>query len=258
MTDERIIAYLLQELPEDERERFEDECFFEQPGWPVELNLVEEDLIDTYLRNDLTPERRERFEKNYLTTDARLAQVATAAALLRHADELGAVSKASISDKLMQPTWAKRVRSLWSAQTPTVRALAAILPIVIIAATLALMVPYKPAGHNIVGVSVIFSNGSRAGGTEVQRVSLPRSVDALKVFMPLPRQLGPASNYRVELENDDGEATQLEVAIQDVQTIVGIIPVARLAGGSYVLKLFTRQSDGTEQRVPGGYFLSIE
>ena len=52
MTDERIIAYLLEELPEDDLERFEDECFA-QESWPAQINLVEEDLIDAYLRNEL-------------------------------------------------------------------------------------------------------------------------------------------------------------------------------------------------------------
>jgi anti-sigma factor RsiW len=85
MTDERIIAYLLKELPEEELEQFEDACF-DQESWPAQLNLVEEDLIDAYLRDELTEARRQSFERNYLITEARQERVMMAAALLRHVD----------------------------------------------------------------------------------------------------------------------------------------------------------------------------
>src|SRR5215210_4154430 len=86
MTDENIIAYLLEELPDEDAEQFEDACFAEE-SWPSRLDLAEEDLIDAYLRNELTPERRQRFERNYLTTPAREERVILAAALLRQVDE---------------------------------------------------------------------------------------------------------------------------------------------------------------------------
>jgi hypothetical protein len=86
MTDERIIAYLLEELPEDESERFEEECF-DGESWPARLASVEGDLIDEYLRGELAQERRQSFERNYLTTAARVERVRVAAALLRHLDD---------------------------------------------------------------------------------------------------------------------------------------------------------------------------
>ena len=68
MTDERTTAYLLDELPEHEAEQFEEQCF-SQPEWPdVELQSAEDDLIHAYIKNQLSPERRRRFEENYLTT----------------------------------------------------------------------------------------------------------------------------------------------------------------------------------------------
>src|SRR5882724_9609551 len=90
MTDERIIAYLLEELPEEDLEQFEDDCFV-QENWPAQIELVEEELIDSYLRNELDSERRKRFEQNYLTTQARHDRVSIAAALLRHIDEYNTV-----------------------------------------------------------------------------------------------------------------------------------------------------------------------
>jgi hypothetical protein len=60
MTDERIIAYLLKELPEGDAEQFEEQCF-EQESWPAQISLVEDKLIEDFLRGVLTPEQRQHF-----------------------------------------------------------------------------------------------------------------------------------------------------------------------------------------------------
>src|SRR5258705_12416146 len=112
MTDERIIAYLLEELPEEELERFEDECF-EQERWPDQIDLAEEDLVDAYLRGELSGERRERFEQNYLTTESRQERVRMAAALLRRVDEYNADSQTVVAELQAKLTWADRFRAFW-------------------------------------------------------------------------------------------------------------------------------------------------
>src|SRR5215475_935851 len=89
MNDEDIIAYLLGELSDEEMENFEDRCFSEE-DWRDQLEAVEGDLIDGYLRGELNPERKGHFEQNYLITEARRERVCVAAALLRHVDELNA------------------------------------------------------------------------------------------------------------------------------------------------------------------------
>ena len=60
MTDEHITAYLLEELTEEEAERFEEQCFTEEK-WSEEIDAAEQELIDAYLRNELTHDRRRRF-----------------------------------------------------------------------------------------------------------------------------------------------------------------------------------------------------
>lgn len=90
MDDERIVAYLLGELPEEESERFEDECYFAGEDWPEEVRAAEHDLVDAYLRKELTPKQRQHFEQNYLTSNERQQRVATAAALLRHVSQIPA------------------------------------------------------------------------------------------------------------------------------------------------------------------------
>src|SRR5258708_25952561 len=115
MTDERIIAYLLEELPEDDLEQFEDDCFA-QESWPTQIELVEEELIDSYLRNELDSERRRRFEENYLTTQARQERVSIAAALLRHIDESNTAHNRVVPEPPTEKTLIERIGAFWSGQ----------------------------------------------------------------------------------------------------------------------------------------------
>ena len=104
MTDERAAAYLLEELTEREAEQFEEQCFA-QPEWPtIDLDAVEDDLIEAYVCNELSPDRQQRFEKYYLTTGAREERVLLARSFLR----------VVCSADPPKPSWMDRVRVFWS------------------------------------------------------------------------------------------------------------------------------------------------
>src|SRR5687768_5280101 len=103
MTDDRTTAYLLDELPQDEAEEFEEQCF-SQLEWPeVELEAAEEDLIQAYVKNKLSPDRQRRFEENYLTTEARRERVLFARAFLQ------VVCSTSQPAPAPTPTWTQSV-----------------------------------------------------------------------------------------------------------------------------------------------------
>lgn len=257
MTDERIIAYLLEELPQDELEQFEDECFA-QKSWPTEMiNSVEEDLIDAYLRDELTPERRQRFERNYLTTEARQERVIMAAALLRHIDEYNAESKAALVAPTTVLTWAKRFRAFWGSQTWVLRSVTSIAIVAVIAA-LWLFFFRTPSPRTFATLTLTISNINRSEGAQADKVKLQPDAEALKISLMLPQQSPPAERYRVELENDDGETKSVEVAGKDAQSVLVVIPAAQLARGQYALKLFAVKTDGTEQRISGSYLFIVE
>lgn len=258
MTDERIIAYLLKELPEEELEQFEDSCFA-QESWPEEINLVEEDLIDAYLRNELTQERRQRFEQNYLNTEARQERVTMAAMLFHHVDACHAVTKrdagATARDK---PTWAERLRAFWSSQNLMPRAVMAVVVVAVIASVLWLALFRSPSPRTFATLTLSISNNSRAEGVQASRIKLPLSADALRISLTLPERSAQAVRYRVELENIKGETKTLEIAGQDAQSVSVVIPAAQLARGQYALNLFAIKADGTEQPVNGSYFFTVE
>ena len=266
MTDERIIAYLLKELPEEESEQFEEQCF-QQESWPEQINLVEEELIDDYLRGELAPEQRQHFELNYLTTAARQERVSVASILLRHVDECNAV--ATVSVKPDEPGWTERFRAFWNSQALAFRAGVAIAAIIIIVGAWWIFRPrpFAPRTFATLTLNAAGMNrgnapqpGSleRAGQTaQTSTVLLPLNADALRISLKLPGGSATAARYRVEMENIHAEKKSLTIERQDAQSVSVLIPASQLARGQYVLKLSGVKDDGTEQRL-GSYFFSVE
>jgi hypothetical protein len=253
MTDEHIIAYLLEELPEEELERFEDECFA-QESWPAEVGLVEEDLIDAYLRGELKPERHQRFEQKYLTTEARQERVLIAAALLRRIDEHQTAAAAS-PDKL---TWTERFRAFWSGPGWMPRTAAALFVVGVIAGAVWLLLFRAPSPRSFATLNLTISVNNRAEGAEARQVKQPLNADALKIFLMLPERATGAAGYRVELLNEEGETRPLAIAGQDAKSVSVVIPASQLRRGQYVLKLFMTRADATEQRINGSYFFTVQ
>ena len=245
---QRAIAYLLEELTDEEARQFEDEGFA-RTSWAAQMRLVEEDLIDAYLRAELTQARRQGFERNYLVTEARQQRVLTAAALLRHGDAIGPT----------KPTWAERFRAFWSSQAWSLRPAAVLaVVVIIIGSAMWLTRPRPHSPQTFAALTLAISTSNRAEGVQAGKVKLSPNHDALKISLLLPVPLPPAARYRVELENESGATKPLEIAGQDAQTISVVITAAQLARGQYVLKLFAIKDDGTEQRVNGSYFFIIE
>ena len=268
MTDERILAYLLKELPDEELERFEDECF-EQEGWPAQLDAVEEDLIEDYLREGLAPERRARFEQNYLATAARRERVRMAAALLRLVDERGTEEGGEEAEEVVAPpvtpvvppptveSWAERFRAFWGGHAWAPRAASALALVLVAAGTWSLYRSRTSAPQTVAALELNVRNSDRAAGTEPGRVKLAPDADALRVALTIPEGSPPSARYRVELENREGETKTARVDGQEGRTVSVLIPAAQLARGRYVLKLRAVGADGTEQPADK-YFFNVE
>ncbi|MFL6216849.1 MAG: hypothetical protein ACJ74J_23405 [Blastocatellia bacterium] len=255
MTDERIIAYLLEELPKEEMERFEDDCFAEEE-WPDQIALVEDDLIEAYLRDQLTPERRQGFELNYMVTEARQERVAVAAALLRCLDERDAALQSGGSDAAPEPSWSERFGAFWGRTSWAARAAAAVAVVILISGALWFFPPQPP--RTFATLTLTLSQSNRAEGAPTDTIKLASNTDALRVTMILPQPPPQAARYRVELENTNGEKRVVEIVEEDAQSVRVVIPAAHLAREQYALKLFAIRADGSEQRISGSYFFVIE
>ncbi len=76
---EDINAYLLGNLPEEKAEVF-DELSFTDADFADELSAAEKDLVDAYIRGELTGKTLERFETHYLASPLRRDKVEFAGA----------------------------------------------------------------------------------------------------------------------------------------------------------------------------------
>ena len=246
---QRAIAYFLAELTEAEAEQLEEESFADAHRL-AQLKLIEEDLIDAYLRQELDAPRRQRFEQNYLTTEARLDQVLTAAALYRHLNQPPPVPS---------PTWAERFRAFWYSQSLALRTASTLAAVVLVVGSALWLIRQRPSGpQTIATLTLSISDSNRAQGPQVQKIKLPLGADALRVNLVLPAGANAAGGYRVTWESVSGEAQALSLAGQDAQAVWVLIPAAKITPGQYTLKLFAVQPDGAEQRIPGNYFFTAE
>lgn len=255
MTDERIIAYLLGELPDEESERFEEECYADE-NCSERIGEAEEDLIHAYLSRGLTPEQRQHFERNYLTTKERRIQFAMVGALLTFGDTPGTEESPAPPVKL---TWADRFAAFWGRQSWALRAGLAVGMAAVIAVALWL---YRPRMNPPQGVATltltITTENRRDEGVRPERVKLPPEAGTLRISLKLPEGSTPAARHRVELVNDEGEARPLGIAGQNAVSLMVEVPAAQLTRGQYALRLFVISSDGTERRVNGSYFFIVE
>jgi hypothetical protein len=80
-----LVGYLLGELSEPEQTELE-ERYFADPALFDELRAVRDDLIDAYIRDELSPDLRQRFERFFRASPRRREQIQFAEALLQAVD----------------------------------------------------------------------------------------------------------------------------------------------------------------------------
>lgn len=261
MTDERIFSYLLGELPEEESERFDAECFAGE-DWPEhvkQIRLVERDLIDAYLSRELTPEQRQHFEVNYLANDLRMKRVVTAAALSRHVDTLKTEEAPAATH--VERTWVNSLIAFWRGRSLALRAGLALGVVLVITGGAWLYRTRTTSPRVIATLTLTISaDNNRAEGATPGIVKLPpgAGAGALRINLRLPDQSAAAASYRAELINNDGRSIPLSVAGRDAESVSVEILAARLTRGRYALRLFAVRTDGTEQRVSGIYLFNVE
>jgi hypothetical protein len=85
VSDDQLVQYLLGLLPEDETERLDEACVADD-AMADRLRVVEDDLVNAYLRGELDASTLDRFETYYLASPARREHVRFAASLVRAVD----------------------------------------------------------------------------------------------------------------------------------------------------------------------------
>ena len=91
--DEALVRYVLGLLPDEARERL-DEASIVNDEVAARLRAAETDLIDSYVRGQLSGATLERFESYYLSSPRRRENVRLAASFLERRQSIGGACRA--------------------------------------------------------------------------------------------------------------------------------------------------------------------
>lgn len=257
MTDERITAYLLHELTQSEANEFEEQCFT-QEEWPATLESVEADLIDAYIRKELSPDRQRSFEENYLNTAARKERVLLARSFLRLVS----------APEPVKLKWTERIGAFWTTR-PSIRRVVlqpvAIGLVLIVGALFSLWYFIPGAPQTFVLLTLKMSESSRRNGKErrvnsepTPRIDFPIDADVLRISVELPEYSPEGAKYRVQWEDVKNQLGSLEILNEHGKVVTVEIPAGRLKSGQYSLKVFRSIHGGPEEPVNGDYFFDVE
>ena len=126
--EEMMVRYLLGELSEEEQSRLEDE-YFARDDFFEQLLVIEDDLIDAYVRGELSVNRRAQFEKHFLSLPQRRERVGFASELLRPVAQTSASTHSA--------TVNERTLSWWQSMFPLPRFSLAVAAVLLVAVALA-------------------------------------------------------------------------------------------------------------------------
>ena len=251
-----IRQYLLGALSEERQQEVEQRLLTEDDLYE-ELEVAEDELADEYVAGELSPAERERFEHYFLSVPERAQQLSFARALHQYASK----KTDSADDPSAGPaglTWLEGIRLAWARQSQLFRIAAAAAAIVIIAGALWFVVPHRPGQQSYATVTLTISHDNRAASAGATKVKLPLGADALRLYLKLSEASDPATRFRVELIRETGEKTNIERVARDGQSAVVELPAVQLARGQYAFNVYVVKSDGSEQRISGSYFLTVE
>lgn len=271
-SDDLLIRYLRRELAEAERDRVE-EMYFADDKLHERLLMLEDQMIDSYVRGQLPPDERERLARRAQDSTEQRRKVEFAEALRRLA-----AREASAPPR---HAWREALQGFLLVRTPAARmALAAVAVVMLL------------------GPLIYFQYAKRAG-TPGRQAAVPHTQPTVKspapqhaapilafVLAPIERSGGegnrvviPVGDYtiRLQLDVEDGKIEGLSAAIQTAEGVTvdqlnGLetqtvgpgrraaflsLPSSRLREGQYVVRLSHAAADGTTELV-GGYSFRVE
>ncbi|HJP93137.1 MAG TPA: hypothetical protein VJ875_14360 [Pyrinomonadaceae bacterium] len=131
LNSEKLIAqYLLGELPEEQQIEIEDRAF-EDEDYLTAITAVENDLIDEYVRHELSETERRKFESRFLASAERRKRVEFAKAFAKVAAESTVPKKIELTPRTV--SWRESLEAFIRGLNPAARfAFAAIVLLILL------------------------------------------------------------------------------------------------------------------------------
>jgi anti-sigma-K factor RskA len=242
---QRIRQYLLGQVSDGAREEIDRELLADDELF-AELLIIEDELTDEYVNGCLSPDDRANFESHFLATPERQEDLRFAQALNRYV-----MTRASARADFVRPPGS------WLLSRQARRLAAAVAVVTIMAGALWFFFVRQQTPATFLTLTLTISTNTREVGVQAPKIG-PLGKQTLRLFLRLPNPSPPAAGYRVQLLDTNGEPRSFKIAEQDAQSVTVEIPAAELQRGLHALNLFAIKSDGTEQRLPGSYYFTVE
>jgi hypothetical protein len=270
---ETMVRYLLGELADPERNRLEEQ-YFQEDALHERLLAVEAELIDDYLRGDLTNDRKHRFESRYLTTPEGIKKVQFARSL---AVSLGHLPHAHGAERI---PWWHAVLMLFRNQSPSLRYAILMAVFLLLLSPILIMRIYRNKPNNQLAGET-GGKGQHAKSPDKAAVATPKqpSIAVLALALVPMQRSGETGNdleippgvfqirLQLALQNDDypsyrvilqtpggkdlyqGDGLKAVTSAAAGKQVVLDLP-ARVPGpGDYILRLSGIRTDGAAEEV---------
>lgn len=221
----RLFRYLLHDVTESEREEIETQ-YFRDPEALAMLDAMEGELIDAYVRRELTSAQRQKFERDFLSTHARRERLRMSEALHAHMPRRRDSSRvilaiaASLLALIALGVW------MWTRTQPRSEIVRRPVP-----SRTPIETPRAP-----VTVAVTLFPGVPRDPATGTRVVLPSNAEQLRVTAPIEVE-GEWRDLRATLDDSDWTAANLTMNAD--RTVTFLIPASTLAEREYILSLWS-------------------
>ena len=248
-----VRRYLLGQLEEAEQERLELRLMTD-PSFTEEFDTIVDEIADQYAGDELKGDERKRVEQHFLASAERRQKVHFARELMERAATERGVKR--VAPPVPAVGFFESVRAFWRSQSVSLRTSMAMAALVIVVGLGFVMrsVIFPTSGTDAL-LALNITTADRASGAEVQSVKLEPGTPRLRIELKLPDQ--SSQNYRVELLDEQQRTRNLSIEERTGQSIVVAIPANEIGPGSYIIRLYAVNPDGSEQRVRGNYFFNV-
>ena len=120
MSEKLINRYLLGELPEEQQVEIEDRAFSDQEFMAI-ITAAENDLIDEYVREQMSAADQGRFESRFLASESRRKRVEFARALTQLLDETRVTERETRKVSAAPVSWREALAAFFNGLNPVGR-----------------------------------------------------------------------------------------------------------------------------------------
>lgn len=260
-------SYLLGRMAPDDLPALEERFFVDSEIYE-ELTIVENELIDEYLRGELSPSDRESFEAHFMSAPERNEKMRFARALRKaaNAESAAQAQEDSITDQgleavldVAEPPPKSRPFTFLPFQTPIVSyALAALLLLGVVGVSWLVWKSLRTREPGNVLAVVLTPGLTRDEGGETKRIVVPADTGTVRLQLLLTNNQYQV--YEATLLDSDGRTLTKKAGLKpqpvNPPALYFDVPAGLLPRGDYRVKLSEMSESGNTEGV-GNYSLRV-